>query len=96
MTNVLIQAAFLIAGLPQPSVITLCNQVRYRQEVQHEQNSWERAWVYLDWVGVNLRPQDKREVMAFCAQSRDDPSHEPDLPESQGGSDASVGDSPND
>jgi hypothetical protein len=82
-----ILAAALVVGLPQSSIVTLCNQVHYRQEYLHERDTWERAWVYLNWVGVDLRPQDKREVMAFCAQS-----HEPDLPEAQGGSDASVGD----
>jgi hypothetical protein len=89
----LLLASGLIAGLPQSSVVTLCNTVYYRQTYKHERDSWQRAWVYLDWVGVELRPQDKWEIKTFCAwQPRNDESHTPDLPESQGGSDASVGD----
>lgn len=63
---IILLAAALVAGMPQGQVETLCNIVRYRQEYLHERGTWEKAWVYLSFGGVDLRPQDKREVRAFC------------------------------
>lgn len=63
-------AASLVAGLPQTQVETLCSIVRHRQEYLHERDAWDKAWIYLSFGGTDLRPQDKREIKAFCRRGK--------------------------
>lgn len=58
--------ASLIAGLPQPDAERVCKVVTFREQVLHETDTWLKAWIWLSFNGVELRSEDKRELMQFC------------------------------
>jgi hypothetical protein len=59
-------AAALIAGLPQGDVDNICTTVRFRQSYYRDRHAWEKAWVHLSWVGVDLSPKYRREIVIYC------------------------------